>query len=208
MVYHIFYKTTNNINGKYYYGVHSTNKLDDGYIGSGKLLTRAVRKYGKENFTKEILAIFDSKEEAFLLEKNVVTKDLVDNHECYNVKLGGQSGHTTFKTAAARAENSVKEKYITQKKKAEERTEAQRLSSERHAFRQKGRLPHNKKEVVLFGVSYKSVTEAMKDQGLSPSHYYFMKKSDIRFDTAEQLRRYTWELRNSRIKSRRWGMGG
>jgi len=208
MVYHIFYKTTNIINGKFYYGVHSTNKLDDGYIGSGKLLTKAIKKYGKENFTREILAIFDTKEEAFLIERNIVTKDLVDNRNCYNVKIGGQSGHATFKTAAARAKDSVKEKYITQKKKAEERTHAQKMSSKCHALRQKGKTPHNKKEVVLFGVSYKSVTEAMMDQGISRSHYYFMKKSNMHFDTAEQLRKYTWELRNSRIKNTRWGAGG
>lgn len=208
MVYHIFYRTTNEINGKFYYGVHSTNKLDDGYIGSGKLLTRAVKKYGKENFKREILAIFNTKEQAFLIEKTVVTKVLVDDKDCYNVKIGGQSGHATFKTATKRATNSIKEKYTTQKKKADERTEAQKLSSARHAIRQKGSIPHNKKEVVLFGVRYNSVTEAIRDQGLSPSHYYFMKKSDMHFDTADQLKKYTWELRNSRIRNTKWGMGG
>jgi len=208
MVYHIFYKTTNNVNGKFYYGVHSTNKLEDGYIGSGKLLMRAVKKYGKENFKREVLAVFDTKEEAFLIEKTVVTKELVNDGDCYNVKIGGQSGHSTFKTAVSRVENSVKEKYVTQKKKAGDRSEAQKLSAERHSIRQKGLTPHNKKEIILFGVSYSSVTQAIKEQGLSTSHYYFMKKSDLQFDTAEQLKEYTWKLRNSRIKNTRWGMGG
>ena len=66
----IVYKTTNKINGKIYIGVHSTNdNCDDGYIGCGvtkkdkkykvkKGFPAAVRKYGYENFYKEILYEF------------------------------------------------------------------------------------------------------------------------------------------------------
>jgi len=45
---HYNYITTNNINGKQYIGAHSTNNIDDGYLGSGLLITRAKKKYGKE----------------------------------------------------------------------------------------------------------------------------------------------------------------
>ena len=69
-MFHIVYKTTNLINGKTYIGKHSTEDLDDGYLGSGKLLLKAVRKHGKENFSREILHTCSSEEEAYNREWN------------------------------------------------------------------------------------------------------------------------------------------
>ena len=66
--YHYFYKITNNLNGHFYYGVHNTNDLNDGYMGSGTRLHYAYKKYGIENFTKEILKFFDTSKEAFEYE--------------------------------------------------------------------------------------------------------------------------------------------
>ena len=206
MVYHIFYKTTNIINGKYYYGVHSTHNLDDGYVGSGTRLARAIKKYGKENFTREILAIFDTKEEAFLIEKSVVTRDLVYDDNCYNIKIGGQAGHKTFKTAQSRSEdkNIDREKYLTQKLKGENRTELQKISAKQHSERSKGKTPPNKRQISLFGTTYESVTSAIKDQGISTGQYYFMLNSNIEFGSADELKSYTWDLRNSKIRKARW----
>jgi group I intron endonuclease len=53
--YNFVYLTINNVNGKLYLGSHSTDNLQDGYLGSGIQMTRAIRKYGKENFTRIIL---------------------------------------------------------------------------------------------------------------------------------------------------------
>ena len=88
--YHYFYKITNNINGHFYYGVHNTNDLDDGYMGSGTRLHYAYKKYGIENFTKEILKYFSSSKEAFEYEAEIVTENVVQDISCYNVATGGK----------------------------------------------------------------------------------------------------------------------
>lgn len=87
--YNYFYKITNNINNHYYYGIHSTDNLDDGYMGSGKRLHVAYKKYGIENFTKEILKFFDNRNEALCYESEMVTEGLVNSNECYNIMIGG-----------------------------------------------------------------------------------------------------------------------
>lgn len=99
--YHYFYKITNNINNHFYYGVHNTDDLEDGYMGSGTRLHYAYKKYGIENFTKEILKYFDTSEEAFEYEFNTVNEELVRDPNCYNIKCGG-AGWNTFGTIAVK----------------------------------------------------------------------------------------------------------
>ena len=90
--YHYFYKITNLINNHFYYGVHNTNNLNDGYMGSGKKLQFAYQKYGIENFKKEILKFFETDKEAFKYESEIVTEILINDNNCYNVNLGGNGG--------------------------------------------------------------------------------------------------------------------
>lgn len=90
MKYHYLYKITNNINNHFYYGVHSTNNLNDGYIGSGSRLHKAFEKYGIENFSKEIIKFFNSLTEAYEYEFKIVNQKLVNDNNCYNLVLGGK----------------------------------------------------------------------------------------------------------------------
>lgn len=87
--YNFVYKTTNLINNHYYYGVHSTNKLDDNYLGSGKRLNYAIKKYGKHNFVKEIIKYFNTRQEAFEYEELIVNETLIYDNNCYNIVRGG-----------------------------------------------------------------------------------------------------------------------
>ena len=90
--YFFIYKTTHVESGKFYVGKHATSNIDDGYIGSGNLLLRAVRKYGRDAFKIEHLAFCGSMEELNVLEQQIVTKELVEDPMCFNLKLGGAGG--------------------------------------------------------------------------------------------------------------------
>jgi hypothetical protein len=82
--------------------VHSTDNIDDGYIGCGIkrgnppkksfLFHRAVRKYGYKNFKTDILIFFNTIEDAYLYEKCFITNDLLALGNVYNTKLGGEGG--------------------------------------------------------------------------------------------------------------------
>ena len=90
--YHIIYKTTNLLSGRYYLGMHSTDTLDDDYLGSGNQLHHAIKKHGRENFKREILEFCSSREELASRESELVTMNEVRNKECMNMKVGGFGG--------------------------------------------------------------------------------------------------------------------
>ncbi|GJQ44114.1 MAG: hypothetical protein JETCAE03_36120 [Ignavibacteriaceae bacterium] len=87
--YHFIYKTTNLINGRYYFGMHSTDKLDDGYLGSGDNLWKSIRKYGKENFKREIVEFCKNREELVEKEKEIVNLNELSKNDCMNLVVGG-----------------------------------------------------------------------------------------------------------------------
>ena len=85
------YKTTNLINGKIYVGQHKTDTFDKYYKGSGQLLTRAFKKYGKSNFACEVLATAETKEELNILETYWIAElNTMDTLVGYNLTEGGE----------------------------------------------------------------------------------------------------------------------
>lgn len=87
--YHFIYKTTNLLSGRYYIGMHSTDDLEDGYLGSGDRLRKAIRKHGKENFVREILEFCESREELKLRESETVNLEEIAKEDCMNLVVGG-----------------------------------------------------------------------------------------------------------------------
>lgn len=91
---HYIYKITNILNGKYYVGKHSSNCIQkDGYMGSGKHLKNAIKKYGRENFNREILYQFEDEVQAYTMEQQIVNQDFVLQPNTYNQTIGGIGGH-------------------------------------------------------------------------------------------------------------------
>lgn len=85
--------------------MHSTDNLEDGYVGSGKRLGYSIRKYGLENHKFEILEFLPSREELKKREAEVVNEELLSNPLCMNLKFGGEGGwdHTKNMDLSSRA---------------------------------------------------------------------------------------------------------
>jgi len=107
-MYYTIYKIINVINGKEYIGAHQTNDLDDGYMGSGIYLNKAIKKYGIENFTKEILKICDDWESMRLTEAYLVDSDYVKNPNTYNLQTGGFSNGVLCEFSKKKISETVK----------------------------------------------------------------------------------------------------
>lgn len=88
---YIVYRTTNNITGCYYIGVHKTKNFNDGYLGSGLIIKRAIEQYGRENFSKQVLCAFSDKKEACAKEREYIAFAAGDV-DCYNLHEGGHGG--------------------------------------------------------------------------------------------------------------------
>jgi hypothetical protein len=101
-LYYLIYETTNNVNGKKYIGSHKTRKLDDGYLGSGKYFVRALKKYGMDNFSREILSKCQTEEDMYALEAELVTEALCKDRLYYNLRPGGSGGFSKSEAALGR----------------------------------------------------------------------------------------------------------
>jgi hypothetical protein len=88
MIYYL-YKITNILDRKIYIGVHKTKDLNDNYMGSGKLIKRAIKKHGIENFSKEIIEYFNDEESMLFKEQQIVNGTFVSSDETYNIVEGG-----------------------------------------------------------------------------------------------------------------------
>lgn len=123
--------------------MHSTDNLDDGYLGSGKYLKNAVNYYGKEKFKREILNFFDSREILKEKEIELVTKDFIKEPLCMNLQIGGFGGPY----------DSNWERTPEYKKKVSDNTKG----------KNKGKTPWNKnKKNVVSEIVRKSISKSLE----------------------------------------------
>lgn len=104
------YQITNLLNGKIYVGKHKSAKhpSENQYYGSGKQITAAIKKYGIENFKKEVLHYCSSLEEMADKEGEIVTEDFVKRADTYNMHKGGPGGWDHYNGSNEHSENSRK----------------------------------------------------------------------------------------------------
>ena len=101
---YILYKTTNLVNSFIYIGVHKTQNPDifDSYLGNGIYANRphtyihsktnfqqAVKQFGVNNFKREVLAVYNTADEAYLAESLIVNEEFLARDDVYNMILGG-----------------------------------------------------------------------------------------------------------------------
>lgn len=92
-MYGYIYKTTNLINSKIYIGQHKSKTFDSKYYGSGKYLKNAINKYGKENFSVDVVEWCESREIADDREVYYIKKfNSRDVKVGYNIAYGGEGG--------------------------------------------------------------------------------------------------------------------
>ena len=138
---HYTYRIDNLINGKYYIGKHSSESLDDKYMGSGPLIKAAIAKYGITNFKKTILKTFPTSEEAFEHEAQIITMAEVNDPMCYNIQPGGKGRQKQF------TDEELKERALEQQREYyQQNKERQKRYRKEYNQQNKERILEQKKE--------------------------------------------------------------
>jgi group I intron endonuclease len=166
------YITTNLINGKQYVGSHATNKLNDGYLGSGMLILKAVQKYGKSNFKIEIIKNGENILDMRKLEEFYIIKNKTLIPYGYNISPKGGLGFP-----GADLHESTKKK-IGDKNRGKIRSEETKLKL---SIINKG--VKSGKSHPLYGKHHtpetlKRISENRKGKTTGKNHHYFGKTRD------------------------------
>jgi len=186
---HFVYLTTNKISGKEYIGDHSTKNIKDSYLGSGIALKDAIIKYGKENFKREILELFETKEEAFNAQEKYINEynTLVPNG--YNISPtggneitgGAVSNDTKIKMSIAKTgikftedhKNNLKRSHIGLKQSKEtiqkriSKTKGKKRSQEFKDRLKKPKSEETKRKIRESMIGIKHTEERRRNQSIS-----------------------------------------
>ncbi len=184
-MYGYIYQIINLLNNKSYIGKHKSNEFVDTYMGSGKIIRRAISKYGIENFKKVILDTADTLEELNSKEKYYIQLyDAVDNEEFYNLVEGGQ-GSWDYVNAhryelkigmIGRHHTGEVKKRISDKKKGCKHTEEtkQKLreisSKYRHTEETKKKIGDAHRGMKFSDEAKQHISEGLKGRKLSEEH--------------------------------------
>lgn len=150
-MYYIVYQTTNKINGKFYIGMHKTNNINDGYLGSGVLLEKAIKKYGKENFIRDILFECKCEKEMILFEEALLTEEYIKSNfgKIYNLASGGKGGGFIWELLSEekKKELSENQRILMINNNPMKREDLKEKASERWSRNNPSQRPEQKKRI-------------------------------------------------------------
>jgi hypothetical protein len=208
MQHFILYKTTNLVNNKSYIGIHQTDDLNDGYLGSGVAFKKALKKYGKENFLREIIETCSSFEELLEKEKQYVNEIWVNDKGNYNLKTGGQSTGILSNESKNKISETLKNGYANGRIKIPERlylpltpemktkiskTLTEKYEKEEHHL--KNTKPWNKNKKGVQVAWNKGIKSGPMDENIKNKISDTMKKRisdnpDIKIKQSQKLKEY------------------
>lgn len=90
-MYYTIYQIKDKVTGKVYTGRHKTNNLNDGYMGSGTVISRIAQRR-PATLEKTITHILSSEQEMIQKESEIVNEQYVADPMTYNLTLGGHGG--------------------------------------------------------------------------------------------------------------------
>jgi len=189
------YLTKNLITNKGYVGSHCTNNIDDGYIGSGRLFLKSVRKYGKENFLREILEICIDASLARLREEFYISEFGTLDPSGYNLApKGGIGFNGSFHSEATKMKMSKWQKGKTYEElygleKAIEMKQKQRLAKLNKTTSRKG-IGHKKQMIEKYGeeegaLRYAEMLKKQKETHSKENHHNWGK--NLKKETIEKI---------------------
>jgi group I intron endonuclease len=162
----IIYKTVNAINGKFYIGQDSNNNPE--YYGSGTAFKLALKKYGRENFIKEVIEVCSTQEELNEREKYWI-KETKAIELGYNLAEGG--------FGVSNMSDEIKQK-ISKSKKGKKLSEETRKKMGK-SFRGRNHTEETKRKL----------SEINKGKKLSPEHRKKLSESHKGLKLSEEHKR-------------------
>jgi len=158
----IIYLTTNKINGKKYIGVDTKNNKY--YFGSGTAIKHALKKYGTENFIKEIIESSDDIQYLFEKEKYWINYyDAVNSKDFYNMSIGGKGGNMLINDESIKKHKEGNKKSIKttiEKRKGKTYEEIYGDNAEKEKEKRKQSLlgkKHNEDRIKINSESHKGI---------------------------------------------------
>lgn len=92
--YSYVYVVKNSVNDKVYVGAHTTDNINDGYLGSSRPFLKEIDELGKDKFSRTIIQFFNNHEDAKDYERNLLELLFRDNsHRLYNRNILGTGGN-------------------------------------------------------------------------------------------------------------------